>query len=74
MQAWRILEEAYTTNGLTGTLGTHSMRKSFANRVYQKLNHDLVKTQRALGHRNINSTVSYLRFAEEDIDQAILAV
>jgi integrase len=50
------------------------MRKTFANRVYQKLNHDLVKTQRALGHRNINSTVSYLRFAEEDIDQAILAV
>ena len=49
------------------------MRKTFADRVYEKLNHDLVKTQRALGHRNINSTVSYLSFREEEIDAAILA-
>jgi site-specific recombinase XerD len=57
-----------TTNELTGKLGTHCMRKTFANRVYQRLNHDLVKAQRALGYRNINSTVSYLSFAEEEID------
>jgi integrase len=74
VQAYRILQEAYDTNGLTGKLGTHSMRKTFANRVYEKLDRDLVKTQRALGHRNINSTVQYLSFREEEIDQAILAI
>jgi hypothetical protein len=34
------------------------MRKTFANRVYEKLDYDLVKTQWAIGHRNLNSTVS----------------
>jgi integrase len=73
VQARRILHEAVTTNELTGTLGTHAMRKTFANRVYQQLNHDLVKTQRAMGHKNINSTVAYLSFVEDEIEQAILA-
>ena len=72
-QAWRILKEAFNSNELEGKLGTHAMRKTFANRVYDKLNHDLVKTQQAMGHKNINSTVSYLSFREEDIDDAILA-
>jgi integrase len=73
VQAWRILHDAVTTNELTGKVGTHAMRKTFANRVYQQLNHDLVKTQRAMGHKNINSTVAYLSFVEDEIDQAILA-
>jgi site-specific recombinase XerD len=72
VHAWEILQEAYDANNLTGQLGTHAMRKTFANRVYEKLGRDLVKTQRALGHKNINSTVSYLSFAEADVDEAIL--
>jgi integrase len=72
-QAWEILKEAFAANELTGKLGTHVMRKTFANRMYEKLNRDLVKVQRAMGHRNINSTVSYLSFREEDIAAAILA-
>jgi integrase len=73
VQAWRILHEAVTTNELTGKVGTHAMRKTFANRVYHQLNHDLVKTQRAMGHKNINSTVAYPSFIEDEIDQAIRA-
>jgi integrase len=73
IHAWKILHEAATTNELTGKVGTHAMRKTFANRVYHQLNHDLVKTQRAMGHKNINSTVAYLSFVEDEIDQAILA-
>jgi integrase len=57
VQAWRMLEALYEANGLTGRLGTHSMRKAFVNKVYTVLKGDLVKTQRALGHRNINSAV-----------------
>jgi integrase len=71
--AWRLLTDAFEAHQLPGTLGTHAMRKTFANRVYEKLNHDMVKTQRALGHKNINSTVAYLSFREEDIAAAILA-
>jgi hypothetical protein len=58
---------------MTGKLGTHAMRKTFCNRVYDKLNHDLVKTHRAIGHANINSTVQYLSFREAEIDAAVLA-
>lgn len=74
VQAYRILKEAYDACEMTGKLGTHSMRKTFANKVYEKLDHDLPKTQRALGHRNVNSTVQYLSFREEEIDAAILAI
>lgn len=73
-QAWRIIHQAAANAGLTGKIGTHSMRKTFANAVYERLDRDLVRTQKALGHRNINSTVSYLSFREEDIDAAILAL
>jgi integrase len=72
-QAWRILKEAFASNEFTGKLGTHAMRKTFATRMYEKLNRDLVKVQRAMGHRNINSTVAYLSCREEDIADAILA-
>jgi integrase len=68
IHAWKILREAATTNEMTGKVGTHAMRKTFANRVYHKLNHDLVKTQRAMGHKNINSTEAYLSFVEDEID------
>ena len=74
VQAWRIIREAAAAHQLTGKVGTHSLRKTFADRVYDALDRDLVKTQRALGHRNINSTVQYLSFREEDIDAAIAAI
>jgi integrase len=75
VQAYRILEGAYDAAGLTGKLGTHAMRKTFAHGVYEVLGHDLVKTQRALGHKNINSTLSYLGFgADAEVNEAILSL
>lgn len=72
VQAYRILQAAYERAGVEGQTGTHSMRKTFANNIHDKLGRDLLKTQKALGHRNINSTVSYLSFRQEEIDEAIL--
>ena len=72
--AWTILMGRYADNRIGGTLGTHAMRKTFANKVHVLLGRDLVKTQRALGHKNVSSTVSYLSFLEEEIDEAILAL
>ena len=74
VQAWRILRRAFEQAGLTGNLGTHSMRKTFADRVYDRLDGDLVKTARALAHRSISSTASYLTFRESEIDEAILSI
>ena len=70
----KILRDAFAVCELAGTVATHSMRKTFANKVYDNLQHDLVRTQRALGHTNINSTVKYMAFREEEIDEAIAAI
>ncbi len=74
VQAWWVLKRAANRAKLPGKVATHSWRKSFAQRIYEKLDHDLVKTQRALGHRCITSTVSYLSFVDEEIDRAILSI
>lgn len=74
IQAWRILKGAYQIAELSGKVATHSMRKTFAAKVYEAVDGDLVKTQKALGHKSVNSTVSYLSFAEEEIDDAILSI
>jgi len=51
------------------------MRKRFAQGVYEAISHDLVRTQRALGHKNINSTVSYLGFGTDaEVDEPILSL
>jgi len=73
-QAWRILKRSFEQAGLTGNLGTHSMRKTFADRIYDRLDGDLVKTAQALSHRSISSTASYLTFRESEIDDAILSL
>jgi integrase len=74
VQAWRILHEAVRTNELPGKVGTHAMRKTFANRIYQQSNRDLIRTQQAMGHKHVNSTQHYLSFLQEDIDALILAI
>jgi len=74
VQAWHVLTDVYAASGLTGALGTHSLRKTFADRVYEKLGHDLLKTQKALSHRDIKSTISYLAFKQQDVDDAILSI
>ena len=74
IQAWRVLNAAYSLVELSGNVSTHSMRKTFAAKVYKAVDKDIIKTQKALGHKNLNSTASYLSFAEEEIDDAILGV
>jgi integrase len=74
VSAYKVLRQVFADNELSGRLGTHSMRKTFANVVHQKLGRDISKTKKALGHKNINSTDSYLSFLQEEIDEAILAV
>ena len=72
--AWQILMAAYASCGMSGRLGTHSLRKTFALAVHEQLGRDLYRTQQALGHANIGSTIHYLPVAEAEIQQAIVAV
>lgn len=71
-QAWRVLKASFKALGLTGTLSTHVMRKTFARRMWEYFGHDLVLLQQALGHARITSTVSYISFAEKQVSDAFL--
>ena len=73
-QAARILKRNFRAHRMLGKLSCHSMRKFFAESVFQRLGGDLVKLQQALGHSCISSTVHYLSFKQDDINQAILSI
>ena len=54
-----VLKTAFIAAGLNGHLATHSLRKSFAQRLYEKTN-DIFAVQEMLGHRNVATTQKYL--------------
>ena len=57
--AHAILKTAFMEAGLNGHIATHSLRKSFAQRLYDKTG-DIYLVQELLGHRNISTTQKYL--------------
>lgn len=73
VQGFRILQAAYAAAGLEGKVASHSMRKTFANKIYTLVKKDILLTAKALRHKQINSTMSYLSFSQEAVDNAILA-
>ena len=54
-----VLKQAYEAAGLNGHLATHSLRKSFAQRLYDRTG-DIFVVQEMLGHRNVATTQKYL--------------
>ena len=65
VQAHRILKGAFNSCELDGTLATHTMRKTFADKVYQATGGDIYALKELLGHANINTTQQYLGITEE---------
>jgi len=76
--AWAILKQAYARAGILGkgrggTLGTHSLRKTFGTRIYRRFR-DIVLAQYALGHRSVENTLRYLDVRGEEVARAILTI
>ena len=71
-----LVKRACAQAGLpqNGRYGSHTLRKSFAARVFRACGHDINVTRVALGHRDIATTQRYLEVAQEDVRSAILAV
>ena len=53
------LKIAFEAAGLNGKLGTHSLRKSYAQRLYEQTN-DIYAVQEMLGHKSVVTTQRYL--------------
>ena len=57
--AHNALKNAFEAAGLNGKLGTHSLRKSYAQRLYEQTN-DIYAVQEMLGHKSVVTTQRYL--------------
>ena len=68
-----ILKKAFIEAGLNGKLATHSLRKSFAQRLYDKSG-DIYLVQELLGHRNISTTQNYLGVNYADARAAVESI
>ena len=74
-QFWAIIRQAAERSGVEKTrLGTHSMRKSFASKMWHspRIGHDLLKMAKLLGHENPNNTARYVEFLDGSLEAAVL--
>lgn len=70
--AWRVIKDASRKAHLSGTVSTHSMRKTFGMRVYEVTGKNVVAAQKALGHASLASTTHYLSIGQDEVNAAIL--
>lgn len=70
---WRVIKDAAKEAGIEQNIGTHSLRKSFCRRVYDKANDKgqaLVLLQRVLNHSSSAVTAAYLGLYDDEIEDA----
>lgn len=71
-QALRICHKHFQNAGLDpSNLSTHTYRKTFADRVYKALDHDLIALQHAMAHKSVSSTSSYIRVDKEKVENVL---
>ena len=70
-----VLKIAFEEAGLNGHLATHSLRKSFAQRLYDRTG-DIFAVQEMLGHQSVTTTQKYLGVnyasVREDVEEMSL--
>ena len=71
--AHQMLKKAFIAAGLNGKIATHSLRKSFAQRVYEQSG-DIYLVKELLGHRNVATTQSYLGVNYADARDAVESI
>ena len=72
IMAHKVFKQAFEQAGLTGSLSTHSCRKSYAMKIYEASQHDLIMTSRALGHKRLATTINYLPVNQDKLNSIIL--
>jgi integrase len=72
-QAHTIMKTLACEVGLDASrVGCHSTRKTYARGLYEASGHDLIKTQRLMGHTNPMTTARYLDTNEAELDTLVL--
>lgn len=68
-----VLKSAFEAAGLNGHLATHSLRKSFAQRLYDHTG-DIFAVQEMLGHKSVATTQEYLGVNYASVREAVEAM
>ena len=68
-----VMRKAFESAGLNGKLGTHCMRKSFAQRLYDQTG-DIFVVKEMLGHKDVATTQKYLGVNYRSAREAIEAI
>ncbi len=71
--ARRVMHAAFAAAGVEndGRLGTHTLRKTWARKVYQNSGNDIMILKAALNHSDVSVTQKYLEADEDDVMAAI---
>lgn len=72
VQAYRILRDAAKAVGYRGDIGTHSLRKTFGYRFYQKSGGDVGALMRLFNHDDQTITLRYIGIEQEQVDDIIM--
>ena len=70
MGVYFVLDKAFTACGIEGKVSTHSMRKTFATRLYEATN-CLYTVKEILGHSDIESTRDYIGIPYKQLHRAV---
>ena len=72
--ARRIIHGAFSAAGIVndGRLGTHTLRKTWARRVYENCGHDMMILKAALNHSSVSVTQAYLEPSEDQVLAAMM--
>ena len=68
--AHNVLKSAFQVAGLNGHLATHSLRKSFAQRLYDRTG-DIFAVQEMLGHKSVATTQRYLGVNDASVREVL---
>jgi integrase len=70
-QAYDILNDAAQAVGITESIGTHSLRKTFGYHAY-KAGTDITLLQHILNHSAPSVTLRYIGITQDDIDDVVI--
>jgi len=59
--------------GITKKIGLHTLRHSFALKFYKDSDHDLIKLQKILGHKSLNTTQIYCYIDDSDVKEGLFS-
>ncbi len=73
VQAYRILNDAACHLGITDSIGTHTLRKTFGYHAYQN-GIDITRIQKLLNHSAPSITLSYIGITKEELDAVYISL